>query len=263
MIADIAYSGRGIARPRYHANDTARDVIDIAPHPMTMFNGRDVSPTLDAEGFTLMRHESTLSDFTDREAVWTVHRDEIAALIAAQTGADFVAVNAPGILRFSERSGKAGSLNNSRPARFAHVDSSDATAAAFAQQSCPMGRTIRRFAHYNVWRAITPPPQDVPLAVCDARSVAPEDLIRADAIFDEPDKPHWSFEGIVVAYNPAHLWHWFPDMHVGEVLIFKTNDSLASVAHCVPHVAFDNPDCATDAPARASIEMRAIAYWFD
>jgi hypothetical protein len=263
MIADIAYSGRGVARPRYHANDTSLDVIDIAPQPMTLTDARAVSPSLDVEGFALVDHQSALTDFTDGDAVWTIHRAEIAALIAAQTGADFVAVNAPGILRFSERSGRAGSLNNSRPARFAHVDSSDTTAANFAQMSCPEGRTMRRFAHYNIWRAITPPPQDVPLAVCDARSVAPEDLIAADAIFDEPEKPHWSFEGIVVAHNPAHRWHWFPNMHPGEALIFKTNDSLSGVAHCVPHVAFDNPDCPADAPARASIEMRAIAYWFD
>lgn len=263
MIANIAYSGRGVVRPRYHANDTSLDVIEIAPQPMALTNGRAASPKLDVEGFTLVEHRSALTNFTDRDAVWTVHRTEIAALIAAQTGADFVAVNAPGILRFSERSGRAGTLNNSRPARFVHVDSSDATAENFAQQSCPEGRKIRRFAHYNIWRVITAPPQDVPLAVCDARSVAPADLITADAIFDEPDKPHWSFEGIVVAHNPAHRWHWFPDMAPHEALIFKTNDSLAGVAHCVPHVAFDNPDCPPDAPPRASIEMRAIAYWFD
>ena len=59
---------------------------------------------------------------------------------------------------------------------------------------------MARFAHFNVWRAISEPPQDVPLAICDARSVAKHDLIRADAIFDTPGKAEWSFEGLVLAH---------------------------------------------------------------
>jgi hypothetical protein len=153
-------------------------------------------------------------------------------------------------------------LNNSRPARFAHVDVSTATAHAFAVRSQPEGRSLMRFVHFNVWRALSVPPQDVPLAVCDARSVGAEDLLLADAVFDEVGKPDWSFEGLVVAHNPLHRWQYFSDMHVGEALIFKTYDSDPARARCVPHVAFDNPICPPDAPPRMSIEMRATAFWF-
>jgi hypothetical protein len=38
--AAIAYAGRGIARPRYHANDSRRDLIDIAPIDMEIADGR-------------------------------------------------------------------------------------------------------------------------------------------------------------------------------------------------------------------------------
>ena len=48
-----------------------------------------------------------------------------------------------------------------------------------------------------------------------------------------------------------------------EALIFKTHDTDSSVAHCVPHGAFDDPACPPDAQPRASIEMRGISYWFD
>src|SRR5438876_710721 len=83
-----------------------------------------------------------------------------------------------GVLRFAERSAQSGALDNSRPARFAHVDVSDATAALFSQRSLPEGAGApRRTAHYNIWRAISPAPQDVPLALCDARSVAQGDLL--------------------------------------------------------------------------------------
>lgn len=260
--AAIAYAGRGIVRPRYHANDTSRDLLQVLPVDMDILDARELDATLDEAGFTLVAHRSAVVDFTDREAVGGIHRPEIVDLIASLTGADLVLVNSPGILRFSEKSGKSGVLDNSRPARFAHVDISDATAAAFAYRAAPEGRPVARFAHLNVWRAISAPPQDVPLAVCDARTIRPQDLILADAVFDSPGRAEWSFEGIVVAHDPSHRWHWFPDMTRDEALVFKTHDSDPTRAHCVPHVAFDNPLTGPDVPPRASIEMRAIALWF-
>lgn len=260
--AAIAYAGRDIERPRYHANDSSRDLLTIAPVISNISDARGRGTTLDQEGFSLVAHRSAVTDFGDRDAVSTVHRREIIDLISALSGADLVLVNSPGLLRFSEKSPRSGALDNSRPARFAHVDISDTTAAAFARGAAPADRKLARFVHYNVWRAISVPPQDVPLAVCDARSVTGNDLIEADAVFDSPGQPEWSFEGIVVAHDPAHRWHWFPDMTRDEALIFKTNDSDPTRAHCVPHVAFDDPSCGPQTPARASIEMRAIGLWF-
>jgi hypothetical protein len=173
-----------------------------------------------------------------------------------------VLVNGSPILRFSERSGKAGSSDNSHPARFAHVDVSDETARGFSLQRCPKGRgDFARAAHYNVWRVVSNAPQDVPLAMCDARSLGGNEMIEADAIFDSP-AGDWSFEGYVVAHDPAHRWMWFPDMAQDEAIIFKTHDSRPGVAHCVPHVAFDDPAVGGDVPPRVSVEIRAIAYWW-
>jgi hypothetical protein len=258
----IAYAGRSIARPRYYANDHSRDLLDITPVAMTVTDARPRSMTLDDAGFTLVTHHSALGDFTDRGAVEAIHRAEIIALVQQLSGADLVLVTSPGILRFSERAPQSGTLDNSRPARFAHVDVSDATAAMFAQRAAPAERTVARFVHYNIWRAVSAPPQDVPLAVCDARTVAARDLLAADAVFDSPGKPEWSFEGLLLAHSAAHRWHWFPDMQRDEALIFKTHDSDRSRAHCVPHVAFDDDACPAHAPARVSLEMRALALWF-
>jgi hypothetical protein len=261
-LAAIAYAGRGIARPRYHSNDTSGDVLDIQPVQMDITDARGRDITLDGNGFRLCSHRSAVADFTDRAEVDAIYRQETVDLIGGLSGADLVQVNSPGVLRFSEKSALSGKLDNSRPARFAHVDISDATAAAFAARAAPEGRRLARFVHYNIWRVISQPPQDVPLAVCDARSVTRTDLILADAIFNAPDRPEWSFEGIVVAHHPAHRWHWFSDMTRDEALVFKTNDSDIERAHCVPHVAFDNPDAGPQVAPRASIEMRAIALWF-
>jgi hypothetical protein len=261
-LAAIAYACRGIARPRYHSNDTSGDVLDIQPVQKDIQDARRLNMTLDTAGFSLYRHVSAVKDFTDAAEVGAIYRQEIVDLIGNLSGADLVLVNSPGVLRFSERSALSGQLDNSRPARFAHVDISDATAAAFAGRASPARRSLRRFVHYNIWRVISKPPQDVPLAVCDARTVTAADLIPADAVFNAPNRPEWSFEGIVVAHHPAHQWHWYSDMTRDEALVFKTNDSDPKLAHCVPHVAFDNPSAGTGAAPRASIEMRAIALRF-
>lgn len=258
----IAYAGRGVSRPRYYANDHSRDVLDIVPAEMEVADARGRAMSLDAAGFTLIAHRSAVADFADRAAVEAIYRPEIVTLIAALAGADLVLVTSPGILRFSERSKLSGVLDNSRPARFAHVDVSDASAAEFARRAAPAGRQLTRFVHYNIWRAISAPPQDVPLALCDARTVAASDFIAADAVFDAPGKPEWSFEGLVLAHAARHRWYWYPDMHAEEALIFKTHDSDAARAHCVPHVAFDNPSCPAAVAARVSMEMRALALWF-
>jgi hypothetical protein len=262
VSAAIAYAGRGVQRPRYHANDASRDVLEIVTQDMEIFDARKLDVKLEQTGFELFGHRSAVSNFGDGDAVAALYRSEIIELIAEHSGADHVVVNSPGILRFSERSPRSGALDNSRPARFAHVDVSDSTAALFAQRAAPAGRELTRYVHFNIWRVISTPPQDVPLAVCDARSINAQDLIAADAIFDSPGKPEWSFEGIVVAHHPSHRWHWFPDMHRDEALVFKTHDSDLRRPHCVPHVAFDNPLCAAPYTPRASIEMRAIAMWF-
>lgn len=248
---------------RYFANDSTRDTVVLAPEPMAIREARADGASLDREGFALVPHRSAVTDFADAAEVARTYADEIAALVKRASGADSVVVTGAGVLRFAERSAQSGALDNSRPARFAHVDVSDVTAALFSQRSLlEDGRAPRRTAHFNIWRAISPAPQDVPLALCDARSVVPGDLLPADAIFDRDGVDIWSFEGLVVAHSPAHRWHWFSDLGRDEVIMFKTNDSDPERAHSVPHAAFDNPDCPADAPPRASIEMRAIAYWY-
>jgi hypothetical protein len=262
LSAVINYAARTDFRQCYYANDHARDTVVIDGQTMALTNGRGVASSLDREGFRLVPHVSAVADFQDRAEVAAVHGAEIIALLQAATGADAVICTAPGILRFSEKSGRAGSLDNSMPARFAHIDATAETSAGFAKASLPEGRSFRRYAHFNVWRSFSGPPQDVPLAVCDAGSVSAEDRLSADAIFDPPGgAPEWSFESWLIAHNSAHRWHWFPDMSRDEALIFKSSDS--EFYNPVPHVAFDDPGATLDCHPRASIEMRAVAYWFD
>lgn len=266
VTGTISYLGAMTVRPRYYANDHSRDVLVLTPRTVEIEDARtrSIAPSLEREGFTLVEHKSAVADFRNSAQVALAHPAEIERLVQHLSGADAVVVSSPGVLRFSEASPDSGKLNNSLPARFIHIDVSDATAAIFAERSRPSReKPLRRAAHYNVWRVISPPPQDVPLAVCDARTLATEDLVAADAVFDAPGKPEWSFEGLLVHYNERHRWSYFSGMSRDEALVFKTHDSDPAQPHHVPHTAFNDPTCPPGVAPRASIEMRAIAYWFD
>jgi hypothetical protein len=266
VVGSLGFSEPMAGRPKFHANNHSLDVLNVVRHPVTIedVRHRETPPSLDVEGFCIRPHRSAVQNFRDGGEVERVHMEEIRELLLEASGADHVIVTGKGILRFGERSPESGAHNNSQPARFVHIDVSDATAGTFYARSRPdNGRRVRRSAQYNVWRVLSPPPQDVPLAVCDARSLSPEDLIAADAIFDHNDAPVFSFEALLIRHNPKQRWAFFSNMRSDEALIFKTNDTDPGAAHNVPHGAFDDPSCPGNVPPRASIEMRGIAYWFE
>jgi hypothetical protein len=255
-IFKLNYIGPMSERPRYYANDGSRDFLALDPRAVAIEDGRSSPrpPSLAQEGFALIAHESAVSDFGNDAEINCLYGQEIEQLLQDLTGADAVVICSKPVRRTAETSRLTATeaLYNARPANFAHVDISNATAAAMAEHLRP--RTpIRRFVHYNLWRVYSAPPQDMPLALCDFRSVSASDLVEADAMMDIPGKKESSYEGLVVRYNARHRWWYFSDMDRDELLVFRTE---------VPHAAFNNTTCPSGLPPRASIEMRAIAYWY-
>jgi hypothetical protein len=267
VAGTINYIGPMTERPRYYANDHSRDVLQFDSRVVTITDARfsPVAPSLLREGFQIVEHQSAVDDFNDPELVSKYGLTEIERLVLDLSGADRVIVTPRAILRYGEKSPNAGKGDNSWPARFAHIDITDATARRFVDASDvkDQGRPIRRHAYYNVWRAISAPPQDIPLAVLDARSVDPDDLVEADAVFDSPGKPEWSFVSWLIRHNPRHHWSYYSNMTRDEALVFKTNDADPEQPHAVPHSAFNDPSCPIEVTTRVSVEIRAAAYWFE
>jgi hypothetical protein len=240
-------------------------------------NGRPVGDqfTLDRDGFAITGHTSAVTDFTNREEVERVYVGEVADFVKSYTGADRVAT-----LGWVLRRSADPTANASQPqAALVHCDFSVTGATARARDAYatrfPEGPGYRRALLTSVWRVFTPPPQDWPLAVCDYRSVGPDDgldnrlyfvdKIPADLYAEMPaDAPGTS--GFEFHHNPAHRWWYFPDMTRDEVLFFKFNDSDHARAWRVPHSAFRDPGVSTGTTGRAtrprhSIEFRTIAYF--
>ena len=265
VLAELNYAGAMRERPVFHANDQSLDRLVLDPRLMPIGDARRLAeaPTLAREGLELFSCPTSVTDFRDPAEVERVYRAEIQRFMIELTGADAVVVTGPAVLRFGERSPEAGTRDNSRAARFVHIDVSDAAAAEFAGNAAPAGhRRFKRVAQHNIWRTFSPPPQDVPLAVCDARTVSSDDLVPADARFDRDGAIRWQFEALLLRYAPAHRWLFFSNMQRDEVLVFKRHDTDVTEAHHVPHSAFTDSRVANGTP-RASAEIRTIAYWFE
>jgi hypothetical protein len=115
----------------------------------------------------------------------------------------------------------------------------------------------RRFAIIKVWRAINRPIESNPLAIADARSVAPDDLLIAERRY-----PHRVGQTYRLKYSPRHRWFYFPRMRRDEALVFKVYDSEKDGrARFTPHTSFEDPTTPANAAPRQSIEARALAFF--
>jgi hypothetical protein len=269
MRGSINYLKPMSVRPAFFAHDFSRDNLELDAQNVEIRNARTAgdAPTLAREGFTLARHRTAVSDFQNADEIQHIYLPEAERLLQELTGARRVIMMRGAVARFGERSSRYRSSFNSRPARFTHVDYTERSAPGLLQRllstAAPDFKPQGRYAGYNVWRVLSEPPQDVPLAVCDARSVQTGDLVPADAVFDAPGAPEFSFEAYLVRYNPRHRWSYFPDMTVDETLVFKAYDTDSSQPLRVPHCAFDDPDCPQGVSPRASIEVRGFAFFDD
>jgi len=77
-------------------------------------------------------------------------------------------------------------------------------------------RLRQRFAIINVWRPIGTPVETSPLALCDARSIAREDLVASDLVYRDKVGETYSFQ-----HNANHRWYYFPHVRPDEVVLLK------------------------------------------
>ena len=279
MAADDAWSGRTVQapmgyfgaapeKPTFHAQDHGLDNWRADTHEITFHDGRTwaTAPSLDRERFALASHRTKVKDFTNREETRAVYGPELEALIRELTGAKRVVAYTFGHVRYSPRTPSYKTGSNSQPAHFPHVDCTPNTSHGLVpsrvfglkQEVLQPGEYL---VGYNIWRVISEPPQDMPLAVCDARTVARDDLIEADGVYDFGDPPWMTSEAYLVRHNPAHRWVYFKDMRPDEALVFRGFGNEPEWIAGVPHCAFQDPTCPADAPGRISVEAHAYAVF--
>jgi hypothetical protein len=245
-------------------------MVTLPGQTVHITNGREVATDLDREGFMLASHHSAVRDFhliQEDPEVDQQYIDEIAAFLEGLLGAQRVRLLGGGKKRYGESAtDRLAELRNAKPARYPHADNTDESALNLVNMIDTFVDDINladysRYALFNVWRTFTPPPQDFPLAVCDARSVDPDDEVTVTAITLERDAGEIIHDTTSFVFNPKHRWYYYPDMTIDEVIVFKQHDSDPARAVRVPHTAFTDATCPAGVPTRASVEMRALALF--
>jgi len=242
-----------------------------APYPVTIRNARLAGPfTLDAHGFCLGRHHTDISDWRNQYAADSPYAAQVAQVAMRLSGADFV-VPMGGMMRASD----ATSASVQPPAAEAHVDFTERCAARIAERlyrtARPAGPGYRRFIAFSLWRVLSAPPQDMPVALCEGGSVRDDEgthntkvdvseIPTGEALFAPIEGEENMSAATIFHYSPAHRWWYFPDMEPEEVIFIKFYDSDHAKAWRCPHTAFRD-NTRPDAHPRRSMESRAIAYF--
>jgi hypothetical protein len=223
---------------------------------------RDARPligqlSLDKEGFVLLRHQTAVKNFYNEEEISSVYCPECERVMKGATGAARV-VAFDHIVRNAAMATIEGSQIK-LPAKRVH---NDYTAWSSPQRVRDlMGDEAEellkhRFAIINLWRPIRGPLLESPLTLCDAQSLAEENLIASDLKY--PDRTGETYS---ITYNPSQRYYYFPEMRADEAVLIRCFDSaLEGPCRFSAHTGFDDPNSPADAPPRESIEVRTLVF---
>jgi hypothetical protein len=241
------------------------------PYPVTIRNARLAGPfTLDDHGFCISRHHTAITDWAANYDHDSAYAGEVVETVSRLTGADLV-VPMGGMVRCSGLT----SPTVQPPAAEAHVDfttrSAQRIAAMLYQKARPAGAGYDRFIAFSLWRVLSPPPQDMPLALCEGGSVRDDEgtantkvdvdeIPTGEALFAPIEGEEDMAAASIFHHSPDHRWWYFPDMALDEVILIKFHDSDHSRAWRAPHTAFRDTS-RPDALERRSMEFRGIAYF--
>jgi len=224
-----------------------------------------LAPALDANGFELADAPSAVRDFRDQGQILEKYHPEMQALALRITGGRQAHVF-DHLVRRREAGrppmtlGRRGG-NGQLPGAAGRVHNDYTEQSGRRRLSLVLGEEqalqVRgRYCIVNIWRSIRGPVIDTPLALCDARSVAPDDLVPTEIRYADR-----AGEIYQLRVNPAHRWAYFHELRQDEAIVFKQFDNGKHVSRFTPHAAFDHPATPPGAPLRESIEARVLVVF--
>lgn len=288
--------------------------ISPAPTEVEISDARRRNFTLDDNGFCRVDHAWDHIDYFDNNSILNVYYPECEELVRRHTGASRVLAfdhNLRARIKKASADNLKGAGANavqeplvtygvhndytleSAPRRIEQMsqplgvnDTLRARAAMHGRDATPpldpldLERLLRgRWQFINVWRNVAcAPVLDKPLALCDAASTVPEDLVVFEIRYADRVG-----ENFFSRANPRHAWYYYPSLTRDEAIMIKCWDSRGAAfagkmeaargyAPCptalstVPatfslHTGFEDPATPPGAPERESIEVRLVAFY--
>ncbi|GAB1314459.1 Methyltransferase [Madurella fahalii] len=248
--------------------DFPQNNFTIKPvHGIKVHNLRTAGISYEEHGMKIASLDSTCQmrpeDFDNDDWVESVYLPELHRCICQALGARDMTVfdwmlrkRAPS---FPVRKGGEENEEAHQPSLSAHIDYTTAELESrldryFGEEKEAM--LGRRYQVINIWKPLTGPCRDFPMAYLDPQSVnVQKDLIAVDEVF-----PTVANEVFQVCWNPHHKWYYVPDQLDSEITIFNAFDSEKGQSLAVPHCSFDLGQQGSGIP-RQSIEVRAFVFY--
>ncbi len=230
------------------------------PRQIVLRNGRPYADrfALERDGFRFVRHDTKVADFFDEDELRRVYYPEMEALVKAESGASRVVVFDHTLRTADDPLRESAKIRE--VVRRVHNDYTEWSAPQRVRNLLPDEADEllqRRFAIVQVWRPIRHPVESWPLAIADAQSLSPADMVVTERRY--PDRIG---QTSAITYNPAHRWYRFPHMRPDEALVFKVYDSLKDGrARFTAHTAFEDRTTPPHARPHESIEIRTLAFF--
>jgi hypothetical protein len=274
IVAEIPYMRSDLDRLAVEYTARILDDETIARHDMQIRNGRAASepPSLEREGFQIAtwpsrvvreRLDELMGERTPLQTpkVQYDYWNDTIPLIRQMSGAREVVPVHASTVRFSPKAEKRKYMT---PAGWAHLDYSAGEVEVQLKESLELNRCkfrpYTRFVLYQGWRALSAPPQDFPLAICDGRTVDPAADIVPIEYHLKSGPRDVTYKSRASRYSGRHRWWYFPEMTIDEMLVLIGFDSARPDTMNPLHVAFEDKTARKPVP-RASIETRYFALF--
>ena len=298
-------NGKVLTRRDRDGSDSGWEGVDREPRAMPVQDARILrnAPTLACNGFELRPRDlgKLEVDFFDHDAVLRRYYPHCAEIVRDACGASLVAAFDHNIRSATGKEGKQRIRGGQQVQGPAHMVHGDYTLTSAPQRLRDLTRpprlndTLRsvlpdgealldpgtinevlldgRFAIINLWRSIAKEPVVThPLALCDAATVQPDDLVVFEIHYHDRIG-----ENYFAKHAEDHGWYFYPDLTRDEALLIKQWDSDGPLATSdgakadaadtdAPctfsfHSAFEDPATPANAAERWSIEVRCVALY--
>ena len=232
------------------------------PHLVAVRDARPlaVDLSLDEEGFELLQAPTAFASFDDDAAIRSAYYAEVEQLLRAATGAQRVIAFDHNVRNAARAAGGEAGIRGPVPRTHNDFTAKSGPERAEAELRArgidPVALEGRRYAIVNLWRPIGRRVEKSPLALADARTIAPADWVETDLVYRDRVG-----ETYALGFSAGQKWYYFPLLAPDEAILIKGYDSATDVARFTPHSAFADPASPADAPERESIEVRALVIY--
>jgi hypothetical protein len=263
VLGAVNYLGEMREHPVGYTHDRELGNFNLEPHQVQIRSLRSLDPagSLEREGCTLLSVPIETIEGEELASVAERHAARVVESLRELTRADKI-ISTPPLLRYS----RPLTGSDRTVASYVHCDWTEGSFRTHIDRELEgepdkdRWKGTRR-AILQTWVALSPPPQDIPLAVLNRSTMHTQDLVDATVMVG-PEGERRPTDALLVRYNPAHEWLYVPSMTLSDVLVFVGFDGARPEIPGNPHTAFMLPQAADSTP-RISYETRASVFWND